>query len=95
MRTVVIPPPGVFGFGRSRTAQVGHLPTDAELAAIVAQLAAEGIPVGVRRSGSTLDLRPAGPVTTRQEVRAIAAAKARTNCRITWHAALETPAGVR
>lgn len=89
MRTVVIPPPGVLGLGRSRTAGViGHLATDADCDAIVAQLAAEHIPVALTWHGYIAHLRPSQPVTPAQEGRALAVVAARTDCRIVWHKAV-------
>lgn len=89
MITRVVPPPGILGLGRYRTvAVIGHLCTDDDADAIVAQLADEHIPVELTRVGYTAHLRPTGPVTTEQEVWALAVVAARTDCRIAWHPAV-------
>jgi len=86
MITRVIPPPRILGIGRYRSAAViGHLATDDDCDAIVAQLEAEHIPVALTWLGYTAHLRPTGPVTTAQEVRALAVVASRTDCRIAWH----------
>jgi len=89
MRTVVYPPPGILGLGRSRTVGViAHHVTDADADAIVDQLDAQGIPVAMTHGpGSQVNLQPSAPVTTRQEVRAIRIVQAFTDAPIAWHAA--------
>lgn len=87
MRTVIIPPPGILGLGRSRTVDViGHLPTDADCDTIADLLA----PLGVSLSwgpGHQAHLRTLTAITTEQEVWALQIVVAVTDCRIVWHKA--------
>ncbi len=87
MRTIVIPPPGILGLGRSRTVGViGHIPTDADCDTIADQLA----PLGVSLSwgpGDHAHLRPKTAITVEQEVQAPRIVAAVTDCRIVWHKA--------
>jgi hypothetical protein len=87
MRTVVIPPPGILGLGRSRTVGiVGHLPSDADCDTIADQLE----PLGVSLSwgpGNQAHLRTLAAITVEQEVHALRIVAAVTDCRIVWHKA--------
>lgn len=90
MRTVVIPPPGVHGLGRSRTVSViAHPLTDADAQAVTAQLAAQGIPVTLTRGdGHRVNLWPFAPVTTRQEVQALRIVEGITDAPVAWNQAV-------
>ncbi len=90
MKTLIYPPTGVHGFGRYRTAHVSALPlTPAAAMAIVDRLDSEGIYVAARiRRGTTVELIPIRPMTTRDEVRALAAFRAETDSPLAWHEAV-------
>jgi hypothetical protein len=88
MTTLVYPPSGALGFGRSRTVGVVRKPlVPADAAILTAVLAEVGIPVRVE-TGPIVHLYALGPVSTRQEARALAAVCSVTDCRICWHAAV-------
>lgn len=90
MRTVVIPPPGILGLGRTRTVDViAHLMTDTDADNIVDRLAAQGIPVAMTHGpGHRVNLRPTAHVTTRQEVQALRIVKDVTDAPIAWNQAV-------
>lgn len=90
MRTVIYPPPGVFGFGRYRT--VGRIarPLDGIAAfCLVSALADQGVPLRVVEDGRKIvHLHALAPTTTADEVRAIRAFSSITDARIAWHEAV-------
>jgi hypothetical protein len=89
VRTVVIPPPGVHGFGRSRTVGVVARRLDGIQGFLLVQaLADEGIKLRVYADEKAIHLHPVGPVTTAQEVRALRAFCAVTDVRVQWHEAV-------
>jgi hypothetical protein len=84
MRTVVIPPPGILGLGRSRTVGiVAHLPTDADCDTIADQLEPLGVSLSWR--GNQAHLRTRVAITVEQEVQALRIVAAVTDCPIHWH----------
>lgn len=87
MRTVVIPPPGIFGLGRYRTVNViARELTDHELIGIAMGLAAQDIWVSPTVDVfHTLHLWALEPYSTEQEVKALRAFAEHTDCRIDWH----------
>jgi len=84
VKTLVYPPSSGIG----HTAYVGiiaHLMTDQDADTIVDQLEAQGIPVAMSHGpGGWVNLRPTGPVTTRQEVRAIRIVEDVTDAPVRW-----------
>lgn len=91
MRTVVIPPPGILGFGRSRTVGVVARPlTGAQAYLIAVKLAARGLHVvPAVDSHRVLHLWSLeGPLSTADEVTVLAAYLAKTDARIEWHGAV-------
>jgi hypothetical protein len=90
VRTVVIPPPGVFGFGRSRTVAVVARPlTGVEANAIGVALNQRHIPVAVSVDAChVIHLWPWLPLTTTDEVRAMRAFAAVTDAPLRWHPAV-------
>lgn len=88
MKTLVYPPPGVGGLGRSRTVGVIANPlSDSAARLVLDALAQDGIPLAVR-AGGTVHLYAIGPLTTAQEVRALRAFAAVTDARLAWHKAV-------
>lgn len=90
MRTVVFPPAGAHGFGRSRTVGVVARPLSAvEANSIGVELNQQRIPVAVSVSaGHVIHLWPWIRVDTVDEVRALRAFADRTDARLVWHKAL-------
>jgi hypothetical protein len=91
MRTVVIPPPGVHGLGRSRTVGVIARPLTVAAALDVLTDLAEHRHLRVaydvdRRH--VVNLWPQQPVTTAEEVAIIGAFRAVTDARLAWHGAV-------
>lgn len=89
MKTVVYPPPGVHGFGRTRTvAVVAHRLTAVEAAAITAKLSRDQLPVlpALDESG-VVHLWPLRPMTTAEEVHVLTVVLARTDCPVHWRGA--------
>jgi hypothetical protein len=87
MRTVVIPPPGILGLGRTRTVGVvARFPTDADCDTIADQLEPLGVSLSWGR-GYQAHLRTQTAITVEQEVRALRIVAAVTDCRIVWHKA--------
>lgn len=89
MRIRVIPPPGILGLGRYRTVGViAHELVAHELVAIAMELAQQDIWVDpVIDIHHVLHLWALEELTTEQEVTALRAFAACTDCRIDWHAA--------
>lgn len=90
MKTVVYPPPGILGLGRSRTVQVVARPLSAvEANAIGVALAARHIPVAVSVDAHhVIHLWPWLLLSTAQEVAALRAFAAVTDSRLVVHPAL-------
>jgi hypothetical protein len=89
VRTVVYPPPGVHGFGRSRTVGVIARPIDGiQVFLLTMALADEGIRVRVHADHRVVHLHAIAPTTTEQEVRALRAFSEITDQRIAWHGAV-------
>lgn len=82
----VYAPPAPLHVGRYRTCHLTTTPLTPETAMrIVTRLDADGIHVAARiRRGTTVELIPIRPVTTRQRVKAVAAFVAKTDAPIRW-----------
>lgn len=90
MRTVVYPPPGVFGFGRSRTVGVVASRLDPiDGFRLVEALANRGIPLRVVQDQrrQVLHLHACKPLSTENEVIALRAFAKVTDERLAWHGA--------
>lgn len=89
MSTVrVYPPTGVHGLGRYRTGTITARPlTPAAAGLLTKQLAGEGIDLLVE-TGPVVHLTALLPVTTAQEVHALAVVGAVTDARLAWHPAV-------
>lgn len=92
MITKVIPPPGVFGFGRSRTVGVvAHRLSPAEAHAICTRLAKQDSPIPVLAAmdqRNTVHVWPERPTTTAEEVEVLRSFAAVTDSRLVWHEAV-------
>jgi hypothetical protein len=91
MRTLVYPPPGAHGFGRSRTVGVVARPlTTAAALAVLTELATGRhirLAYAVDRR-HVVHLYPQQQLSTADEVAAIAGFSAVTDARIDWHGAV-------
>lgn len=88
MRTVVIPPQGVLGLGRSRTVGVVARPLSVSMALLLVDALYEaGIPVAIQR-GRAVHLYPLAELTTVQEVTALRAVARVTDAPIAMHPAV-------
>jgi hypothetical protein len=90
MRTLIYPPAGAHGFGRSRTVGVVAQRLDGIRAfCLVTAFADQGVPLRVvedRRH--VVHLHALAPMTTAQEVHALRAFAAITDQRLAWHGAV-------
>lgn len=88
MKTLIYPPTGVHGFGRTRTVGVIARPLVAADAHVLTKVLADvGLPVRVE-AGPIVHLYALAPISTRDEVRVLAAVGCVTDCRICWHGAV-------
>jgi len=92
MITRVYPPPGILGLGRYRTVGVIARPISAgDANAIAVALAQAGIQITVsvdKHRVVHLWPWPGWPLTNAQEITALRAFIAVTDCRIAWHPAV-------
>lgn len=88
MRTIVFPPSGLIGFGRTRTAQAPVHPLSFLEASVIADGLADTCGIRIKvELGRVVHLYALGPVTTAQEVAALRAFAAVTDSRLAWHPA--------
>jgi hypothetical protein len=90
VKTLVYPPPGIHGFGRSRTVGVvAQYLNGIPGFCLVNALAEQGIPLRVVEDRHhVLHLHALAPMTTDQEVHALRAFAAVTDQRLAWHGAV-------
>ena len=84
VRTVVLPPSGVHGFGHYRTVGVVGRPLGlAEAQGLVDRFHTLGIHLAIR-PGPTVRITAMAPLTTKQEVAVSRAVRDRTDAAIAW-----------